>query len=66
MRVGKEDGETNLADPFTKVLGRMKRYEMFSKITYSSMYGKEGPPRADSPAGTTSGNQPKRARVQDH
>jgi hypothetical protein len=43
----------------------MKRYEMFSKITYSSMYGKEGPPRADSPAGTTSGNQPKRARIQD-
>ena len=44
LRVGKEDGETNLADPFTKVLGRMKRYDMFSKITYSSMYGKEGPP----------------------
>jgi hypothetical protein len=44
MRVGKEDGETNLADPFTKVLGKMKRYDMFSKIMYTSMYGKGGPP----------------------
>jgi hypothetical protein len=45
MRVGKEDGETNLADVFTKVLGRIRRYQLFSKITYSSMYGMEGPPR---------------------
>jgi hypothetical protein len=46
LRVGKEDGETNLSDVFTKVLGRMKRYqELFSKITYSSMYGAEGPPK---------------------
>jgi hypothetical protein len=45
LRVGKEDGETNLSDVFTKVLGRMKRYQLFSKITYSSMYGAEGPPK---------------------
>jgi hypothetical protein len=44
LRVGKEDGETNLSDVFTKVLGRMKRYQLFSKITYSSMYGSDGPP----------------------
>jgi hypothetical protein len=43
IRVGKEDGETNLADGFTKVLGRIKRYNIFSKITYSSMYGQDGP-----------------------
>jgi hypothetical protein len=68
LRVGKEDGETNLSDVFTKVLGRMKRYQLFSKITYSSMYGAEGPPkkririedpdplsaeRAESPTNTT-------------
>jgi hypothetical protein len=34
-----------LSDVFTKVLGRMKRYQLFSKITYSSMYGVEGPPK---------------------
>ena len=45
LRVGKEDGETNLSVAFTKVLGRMKRYQLFSKITYSSMYGAEGPPK---------------------
>jgi hypothetical protein len=45
LRVGKEDGETNLADALTKVLGRTKRYQLFSKITYSSMYGQEGPPK---------------------
>ena len=45
LRVGKEDGETNLSDVFTKVLGRTKRYQLFSKITYSSMYGAEGPPK---------------------
>jgi hypothetical protein len=46
LQVGKEDGETNLSDVFTKVLGRVKRYQLFSKITYSSMYGgAEGPPK---------------------
>ena len=45
MRVGKEDGETNLADAFTKVLGRLKRYQLFSNITYSSMCGSHGPPK---------------------
>jgi hypothetical protein len=44
LRVGKEDGETNLADPFTKILSKQKRYDMFSMITYSSMFGRKGPP----------------------
>jgi hypothetical protein len=64
LRVGKEDGETNLADPFTKVLGRMKRYDMFSKITYSSMYGKEGPPVSSSADTVTSEPPTKRARFE--
>lgn len=45
LRVGKEDGETNLADPFTKILSRQKRYDLFSNITYSSMFGRKGPPQ---------------------
>ena len=44
LRVGKEDGETNLADVFTKILAKAKRYELFSCITFSSMFGKRGPP----------------------
>jgi hypothetical protein len=64
IRVGKEDGETNLADPFTKVLGRMKRYDMFSKITYSSMYGKEGPPEPQSTAAAMPEPPLKRARFE--
>jgi hypothetical protein len=46
LRVGKENGESNLADPFTKVLPRTKRYEAFSRIGYSSMFGHEPPKRA--------------------
>ena len=45
LRVGKEDSNTNLADPFTKTLPQKRRYELFSCITYSSMYGKSGPPQ---------------------
>mgnify|MGYP003321204368 FL=1 len=44
LRVGKEDSTTNLADPLTKTLPQKRRYELFSCITYSSMYGKSGPP----------------------
>ena len=35
LRVGKEDGETNLADAFTKILPRDRRINLFSKILYS-------------------------------
>ena len=38
IRVGKEDGLTNLADGFTKSLPRLRRYELFSRIGYSSMF----------------------------
>ena len=38
IRVGKEDGTTNLADAFTKILNRRKRYDLFSRIGYSSMF----------------------------
>ncbi len=40
IRVGKEDGNTNLADAFTKPL----RYDLFSRIGYSSMFGNLHPP----------------------
>lgn len=56
IRVGKEDGDTNLADVFTKSLDRPRRYELFSRIGYSSMYPGEVPPakrKADD--GTQSG-----------
>lgn len=36
--VGKEDGMTNLADAFTKILGRERRTQLFSKFMYTSMY----------------------------
>jgi hypothetical protein len=64
LRVGKEDGETNLADPLTKVLGRMKRYDMFSKITYSSMYGKGGTPETKGVTEATTEPTAKRARFE--
>jgi len=35
LRVGKEDGETNLADAFTKILPRDRRINLFSRILYS-------------------------------
>ena len=38
IRVGKEDGTTNLADAFTKILNRRKRYDLFSRIGYSPMF----------------------------
>jgi hypothetical protein len=41
LRVGKEDGTTNLADVFTKVLPKQRRYELFSQITYKSTYEPE-------------------------
>ncbi len=34
IRVGKEDGNTNLADVFTMALQRPQRYNLFSKIGY--------------------------------
>ena len=44
IRVGKEDGHSNLADALTKSLGRQRCYDLFSKITYSSMFPADGPP----------------------
>jgi len=38
LRVGKEDGHTNLADAFTKTLNASRRYDLFSRMTYSSMF----------------------------
>ena len=38
IRVGKEDGQTNLADAFTKMLPRNRRFDLFSRIAYSSMF----------------------------
>jgi hypothetical protein len=38
IRVGKEDGLTNLADAFTKSLPRVRRYDLFGRIGYSSMF----------------------------
>ena len=38
IRVRKENGESKLADVFTEVLGRSKRHQLFSQITYSSNY----------------------------
>ena len=37
LRVVKEDGQTNLADPFIKILPRRRRYDLFSRIGHSSM-----------------------------
>jgi len=44
IRVGKEDSSTNLADAFTKMLPRHRRYDLFSRIGYSSMFGGHKPP----------------------
>ena len=38
IRVGKEDGQTNLADAFTKMLPRNRRFDLFSRIAYSLMF----------------------------
>ena len=38
IRVGKEDGQTNLADAFTKMLPQNRRFDLFSRIAYSSMF----------------------------
>ena len=38
LRVGKEDGDTNLADAFTKVLPGPRRWKLFSRMLYTSMY----------------------------
>ena len=38
ISVGKEDGQTNLADAFTRMLLRSRRYDLFSRIAYSSMF----------------------------
>lgn len=44
IRVGKEDGESNLADAFTKCLDRARRCDLFSRIGYSSMFCGDTPP----------------------
>ena len=46
--VGKEDGHSNLADALTKPLGHQQRYDLFSKITYSSMFPANWPQRRPS------------------
>ena len=38
IRVGKEEGPTNLGDVFTKMLPRNRMFELFSRIAYSSMF----------------------------
>ena len=38
IRVGKEDGQANLADAFTKMLPQNRRFDLFSRIAYSSMF----------------------------
>ena len=38
ISVGKEDGQTNLADAFTRMLLRSRRFDLFSRIAYSSMF----------------------------
>ena len=38
------DGIIRVADTLTKPLGRQRRYDLFSKITYSSMFPADGPP----------------------
>ena len=53
MRVGKEDGNTNLADAFTKVLSLQKRYALFYHMMYSSMFkAEEKEPQTGDPPGT--------------
>ena len=44
IRVGKEDGDSNLADAFTKCLDRPRRYNLFGRIGYSSMFHGDMPP----------------------
>ena len=44
IRVGKEDGDSNLADVFTKCLDRPRCYDLLSRIGYSSMFGGGKPP----------------------
>ena len=43
LRVGKEDGETNLADAFTKILPLARRKSLFSKILYCIGLQNESP-----------------------
>ena len=59
LRVGKEDGTTNLADAFTKLLARRRRYDLFSRIGYSSMFRRaECGLKRDSPHSPTPGENP--------
>ena len=44
LRVGKEDGLSNLADAFTKILSQSRRWDLFSCMIYTSDYSKKGPP----------------------
>ena len=47
LRVGKEDGLSNLADPFTKILPVKRREDLFSCILYAKFLGNEKPSDAD-------------------
>ena len=38
IRVGKDDGQTNLADAFKKMFPRNRRFDLTSRIAYSSMF----------------------------
>ena len=59
LRVGKEDGTTNLADAFTKLLACRRRYDLFSRIGYSSMFrSAECGIKRDSPESPTTGENP--------
>ena len=59
LRVRKEDGMTNLADAFTKLLARRRHYNLFSRIRYSSMFrSAESGIKRDSPESPTTGDNP--------
>ena len=64
LRVGKEDGTTNLADTFTKLLARRSRYDLFSHIGYSSMFRSAecGIKRVSNESPTTGENPPSAPR----
>ena len=59
LRIRKEDGTTNLADAFTKLLERRHRYDLFSRIGYSSMFrSAECGIKQDNPESPTTGENP--------
>ena len=59
LHVRKEDGTTNLADAFTKLLACRRQYDLFSRIGYSSMFrSAECGIKWDNPESPTTGENP--------